>query len=702
MKRMDYYKISLALVIGISFVIGYTTLADESEAIPPVADAGSSRYAGPDQVMLDGTGSYDPDNFSLLSYSWRQISGPDVEIIDANTATPTIDGFIQTNEIQECEFELLVSDGELTSLPDSVTIIIVPNFGPSTLRLENASFDPNKPTIIYFGGGDCINGYSGQPWNGGSAWMNRANVIGFPSGYTPDSGSTEQTYYRYGDMIIVYLSSVAPEYKQPIQTIGWSTGGMPAMDVGIHLNRVYKDARYAVNHVTHLEAPCLFLNYSWDVHLQTIDMFLTSSVDGEQCWLDEYYGTESSKPEYQKYLPYRTGDFLLVYLKVAHNQVRDWYRNSITSNDMNKFNSGVVAGAYWSVVGPGKNLRLARSDAYYFEWDGGVQSGSMDFYDETQYPGRLPEPVTLMGPPDGTVLDANGVVLSCEVSENAVGYQLLFGSEPYKVMDYTIASDTPEPPSELITELPFVKTYWTVRVYDEFGSTIYADPLCIYAGDPNTPAGDESVPDVAFIYSHKSDEAQSFQSLLESSGCPTTLIKSGDFADTPLDSFDIIIVADDTQSEETWTEPNAIAAIENSGKPIIGLGDGGYDFFGLLGLSIGNPFGGHTSKNSIKVVDPNRSLFSTPYSIEIPEDRVLQLYTDTDSIGIYFWPTVPETITVFGNEVDDVGYFPLVMEDNRYFLWGFTESPEKMTETGKKLFINTVVWLANAGWENEN
>ena len=369
---------------------------------------------------------------------------------------------------------------------------------------------------------------------------------------------------------------------------------------------------------------------------------------------------------------------------------------------MNEFNGGVVAGAYWSVVGPGKNLQLAPSDAYYFEWDGGVQSGSMDFYDETQYPGRLPEPVTLLGPPDGTVLDANGVVLSCEVSENAVGYQLLFGSEPYKVMDYTIASDTPEPPSELITELPFVKTYGTVRVYDEFGSTIYADPLCIYAGDQNTPAGDESVPDVAFIYSHKSDEAQSFQSLLESSGCPTTLIKSGDFADTPLDSFDIIIVADDTQSEETWTEPNAIAAIENSGKPIIGLGDGGYDFFGLLGLSIGNPFGGHTSKNSIKVVDPNSSLFSTPYSIEIPEDRVLQLYTDTDSIGIYFWPTVPETITVFGNEVDDVGYFPLVMEDNRYFLWGFTESPEKMTETGKKLFINTVVWLANAGWENEN
>jgi len=446
----------------------------------PVADAGLSRYVATDPIQLDGTHSYDPDESAPLTYKWTQISGPPLIITGADTATPTINGFVQTDEIQKCEFELVVGDSELTSLPDSVMIIIVPNFGPSTLRLENTSFDKDKPTVIYFGGGNCMNGNPGQPWNGGSAWTDNANVIGFPSGYTRDSGSTAQTYYRYGDMIIAYLSEVAPDYRQPIQTIGWSTGGMPAMDVGIHMNRVYRDARYAVNHVTHLEAPCLFLNHSWDVHLQAIDLFLTSSVDGEQCWLDEYYGTQSSKPEYQEYLPYRTGDFLLGYLELAHSQIRDWYRNSLTGSDMNKFNSGVVAGAYWSVVGPGKNLHFARSDAYYFEWDGGVQSGSMDFYDEAQYPGRLPEPVTLVGPEDGAFVDANGVVLSCEPSENAVGYQLLFGSEPYRVMDYRIVSDTPEPPAEVITTFPFEQTFWTVKAYDPYGSTIYADPICVY------------------------------------------------------------------------------------------------------------------------------------------------------------------------------------------------------------------------------
>jgi serine protease AprX len=249
---------------------------------------------------------------------------------------------------------------------------------------------------------------------------------------------------------------------------------------------------------------------------------------------------------------------------------------------------------------------------------------------------------------------------------------------------------------------------------------------CIDAGDPNSDFSGETwphggrinigayggtqeasmsletqglfLPRVAYIFSHRIEPAESFDSLLETYGCSTTLFRLDDVPATSLDSYDLIIVADDTQYETTWSDPNSIALIENSTKPIIGLGDGGYDFFGLLGLSIGNPNGGHSSKNSIEVVDPNCSLFSTPYSINIPQDRALQLYTETKSIGIYFWPTVPETVTGFGHEVNDVGYFPLVAEQNRYLLWGFTESPQKMTETGKKLFINVVIRTANNAW----
>ncbi|MEJ2737900.1 MAG: hypothetical protein P8189_30825, partial [Anaerolineae bacterium] len=247
---------------------------------------------------------------------------------------------------------------------------------------------------------------------------------------------------------------------------------------------------------------------------------------------------------------------------------------------------------------------------------------------------------------------------------------------------------------------------------------------CIDAGDPNSdwsgetwPHGERtnmgayggareasmstrpevmSLPRVAFFYRSNTEAAESFRSLLMRYGCPTTLIGIDDVETAVLDFYDVIIVASDAGYASTWQDTQFVATLEGSGKPVIGLGEGGYNFFGVLDLWIGRPNGGHGSKNNIEVVDPNCSLFSTPYSVDIPENRALQLYTETSHIGIYLWPTIPETVTVLASEVNDVGYFPLVMEHNRYLLWGFMESPLKMTEVGKILFVNVVIWTANA------
>ncbi|MGB2863540.1 MAG: right-handed parallel beta-helix repeat-containing protein, partial [Sedimentisphaerales bacterium] len=150
-----------------------------------------------------------------------------------------------------------------------------------------------------------------------------------------------------------------------------------------------------------------------------------------------------------------------------------------------------------------------------------------------------------------------------------------------------------------------------------------------------------TLPRVAYIFSRKTEVAESFDSLLETYGCSTTLISLDNVKETPLDSYDLIVVADDTEYASTWDDPDTVAAIEDSGKPVVGLGEGGYDFFGRLELAIGYPNGAHGSQNSIEVIDPNCSLFSTPYSIEIPEDRALQLYTETEHVGLYLWPIIP-------------------------------------------------------------
>ncbi len=466
MKWLNGYKIRLMLIGFVAAVVlcGGSAKADNINQAP-IADAGLPRYAATDPVVLDGTGSYDPDNSGPLSYTWRQIAGPSVEATDTDTATPTISGFTQTDEIQECEFELIVSNGEYDSLSDTVRVVVVPYFGESNLRLENKSFDPKKPTTIYFGGGNCTIGHTGQYISVPDV-LSRVNMIDFPHGYTPDSGGVGRTYYKYGDMIIAYLSSVAPDYKQPIQSGGFSTGGQPAIDVGIRLNQTYRDARYAVNQVTFTDATPVCRDYS-----ESISTFLGSSVDGEQCWVDNYVNNSTRVHP----------GVLNVRLSLSHVGVNAWYGNSGTGNDMNQFNNGIVAGAYWSATGPGKNLQLgpAPGATYAFQWHGSTTSGYMDFFDESSYPGRLPEPVTLVGPENDAFVDANGAVFSCDVSENAVGYQLLFGPDPYRVMDYYLISDTNSPPTEVVTVSPFLQTWWTVKVRDQYGSTIYADPICV-------------------------------------------------------------------------------------------------------------------------------------------------------------------------------------------------------------------------------
>ncbi|TKJ38685.1 MAG: hypothetical protein CEE38_02990 [Planctomycetes bacterium B3_Pla] len=213
----------------------------------------------------------------------------------------------------------------------------------------------------------------------------------------------------------------------------------------------------------------------------------------------------------------------------------------------------------------------------------------------------------------------------------------------------------------------------------------------------STQPQEMTLPSVAYIHEREVEAAESYQSLLVSYGCLTTLIGLDDVVTTPLDSYDLVIVGHDTGMLSSWGESDSVAAIDNSGKPILGLGEGGYAFFGKLDLEIGWPNGMHGSRDSIEVIDPNNSLFSVPYAIDVPDDRVLQLYTETEHVDLHLWP-MPETVTALGKQVESHGYYPLALEHDRYVLWGFTASPDNMTQLGKDLFINVVIRTANAAW----
>lgn len=89
----------------------------------PVANAGPDMSLGSlAQVTLNGSITIDP-NAQVLSYQWRQIAGPTVNLNGANTLTPNFIP-LQTG-IYQFEFVVRDSFGQ-TSAPDTVTISIAP------------------------------------------------------------------------------------------------------------------------------------------------------------------------------------------------------------------------------------------------------------------------------------------------------------------------------------------------------------------------------------------------------------------------------------------------------------------------------------------------------------------------------------------------------------------------------------------------
>jgi hypothetical protein len=431
----------------------------------PIANAGKDKYVIGD-TMLDGRGSYDPDGYGQLSYQWQQTSGATtVTISGADSAEPLVSGFVQTSSIQKYEFKLVVSDGVKTSKPDTVAIIVVPQYGSVQLTLLSSFFDPSKPTIVGFDGGNCV---SGTGMNFGSGWSASVNWLSVT--YSPP-------YDRYGDALIVYLNGVAPDYKQPIETIGHSTGNMPAIDSAVRINSIYKDPRYTVNHVTLLDASCRG-DYS-----SSIQAYLQSAVKGEQCWVENLYSTNSRL--YPNVL-----NIQFPVPPAVHSTPWYWYSSSLYPSDIwatDEYNNGLTAGAFLSVIGKGKNFQLSNTGTYYaFKWvgnldaDGGTFSpGYLIHNNQSAYPGKILSPITLTGSADGNTVDANGAVLSCQPSQNAVKYQLLMGPDPY-TMNLMIC-ETNQPPQICIGTFPYETTYWTIKAYDQFGSSIFADPICIKA-----------------------------------------------------------------------------------------------------------------------------------------------------------------------------------------------------------------------------
>jgi hypothetical protein len=134
--------------------------------------------------------------------------------------------------------------------------------------------------------------------------------------------------------------------------------------------------------------------------------------------------------------------------------------------------------------------------------------------------------------------------------------------------------------------------------------------------------------------------------LLERAGYTVDVKPVSAITTTVVTNYDLIIVADDTGSLNTWSGSAAdVTKLTASLKPIIGLGEGGYAFFGTVSSPIGWPHGWHGPQD--KVIDTGQvpSYYLNPNNLSGLLPGPFPIYSAPgNEVGIYM-TTAPASVT---------------------------------------------------------
>ncbi len=200
---------------------------------------------------------------------------------------------------------------------------------------------------------------------------------------------------------------------------------------------------------------------------------------------------------------------------------------------------------------------------------------------------------------------------------------------------------------------------------------------------------------IAFIVETNKQNGVEFQNFLEESNYLTEIIYINEVENIDFSDYGLIIIDSDSGSEFNWGTQQIVDVLIESNGPIIGLGKGGARFFQNVGISI-NLGNSDTYRDDvgIYVVDPTHPVFNSPETVEIPTKfNIIQLCSDLyiETTGIRESTIIPSAIRLGYSETKKTHY-PLIQED-RFLLWGYNNTPLSMTNNGKKLFFNIVYYL---------
>ena len=139
-----------ALVLALSFIVLGTACKKEIKNILPVAEAGPSQTITPpvENIVLSGSGT-DADG-KIVSYSWKQLSGPTTSVItNPGAASTTLEGLVAGTYV----YQLSVFDDE-GGVGKDTTSITLNAAGAHTLTLQPNN-NPNEILVALSAGADA-------------------------------------------------------------------------------------------------------------------------------------------------------------------------------------------------------------------------------------------------------------------------------------------------------------------------------------------------------------------------------------------------------------------------------------------------------------------------------------------------------------------------------------------------------------------
>lgn len=236
--------------------------------------------------------------------------------------------------------------------------------------------------------------------------------------------------------------------------------------------------------------------------------------------------------------------------------------------------------------------------------------------------------------------------------------------------------------------------HWFSAVGDDYGwpsSKYFDQPRTWQLAQIQSPACTR--PQIAYVFRGNAADATSYYNLLTSHGYTVALIPLSSVATTDFSLFNLILIADDSGNLSQWGSSSMTAAqvakITAPNIPIIGLGEGGYAFFGKLGEFIGWPNGWHGLQHQWNKANTGPA----PFFNTIAVNPIPVYSTPVNSVGIYLNAgPLPTNVVPVTLEDPTKDHASLIL-DGCHLLWGGSGNPYGMLATGKTLFLNSIAYM---------